>query len=38
MLATFADLDGAYGGSRGFLWACGVDGATMDSLVERLVA
>jgi protein tyrosine/serine phosphatase len=37
MFATFDDLDRAYGGSRGFLRACGVDDATMDELVERLV-
>jgi hypothetical protein len=36
-LATFADLDDGYGGSRGFLRECGVDDATMDELVERLV-
>jgi protein tyrosine/serine phosphatase len=37
MFATFADLDDGYGGSRGFLRECGVDDATMDELVERLV-
>ena len=35
--ATFEDLDRDHGGTRGFLRECGLDDATMDALVERLV-
>ena len=37
MVETFDWLDSEFGGSRQFLRACGVDDATLDALVERLV-